>query len=66
MTPDPKTGLVAVLDLGPTENVKGSRDPLPVSMFPVDWAETSRARHILKDGTPRFVLKESYVPPDPA
>lgn len=70
MTPDPKTGLVDILDLGPTEPANSKAEPgAPVSikMFPVDAREAMRnPKAKMKDNSPRYVLAESYVAPTPA
>lgn len=68
MTPDPATGLVKVIDLGPTEETKRNDptwkgEPVELKMFPVDVRETlNHPKAKLKDGSPRFVLAEHYKP----
>lgn len=60
MTPDPKTGLVAVVD-------RGGKDTPTIRMFPVDAKEAFVRGGVLKsDNAPRFVLAESYVAPTTA
>lgn len=61
MTPNPKTGLVDVVDRGHKEVGH------VVKMHPVDVREAFIRGGVLKsDNGPRYVLAENYVAPDPA
>ena len=60
MVIDPKTGLVEVVDRG----AKGG--PETLKWAAVDVFPNIRLGGNLKDEQPRYVLAESYVPPEPA